>query len=83
MSQSQRELRSAAAKAFSESLDQLQNVVGQPKKDRNSVPSSAPSAELNPSGFNNPAAWEDAVADIEQFMQSLQTEPGQTQDSQP
>lgn len=83
MYQSQEELRRAAAKAFMESLDQLESSL---TTDDSSVPAMSPTATPHIVPANKPTpsikkrdvqpisveALEEAVADIEQFMQERQ-----------
>ncbi len=57
MNQHQRELRRAAAQAFMRSLDKLHETLGEPISDPEKT------------DFT-PDAFEQAVADIEQFMQT-------------
>lgn len=69
----QRDLRHAAAQAFKESLQQLQQTLESADQDstipptRNRFPSAQPSA-CPPVAFDL-ASLEDAIADIEQFIQ--------------
>lgn len=59
----QQELRRAAAKAFMESLDKLQETLSESEAKTKAQPTAAPAMpELE--------EFEQAVADIEQFMQS-------------
>lgn len=60
MNQHQRELRRAAAQAFMRSLDKLQETLGAPINESPEKPD--PNAD----------AFEQAVADIEQFIQTQQ-----------
>jgi hypothetical protein len=72
MDHHQQELRRAATEAFFESLDQLQETLGvdglpiptSPKKEPPPVEPDCPEISL--------ASLEQAVADIEQFMQAQQ-----------
>ncbi|NDJ16640.1 hypothetical protein [Myxacorys almedinensis] len=60
----QRELRRAAAKAFMESLDKLQETLSESETKTEAQPMTAPAMPKQLEEF------EQAVADIEQFMQS-------------
>jgi hypothetical protein len=70
MNQSQRELRRAAAEAFLESLDHLGKSLNCPE----TVPTADPPAKLKKpvdcSIKDAEKVWEDAAADIEEFMQT-------------
>ena len=78
MDQRQRELRHAAAQAFMESLDQLQGTLQatdpRPLKSElgsGSSPANSPTRFREaPSARLDPVAFEQAAADIEQFIQS-------------
>ncbi|MBW4539337.1 MAG: hypothetical protein KME43_09335 [Myxacorys chilensis ATA2-1-KO14] len=60
----QQELRRAAAKAFMESLDKLQETLSESEAKTKAQPTAAPAMPVQLEEF------EQAVADIEQFMQS-------------
>lgn len=71
----QQEARRAAAQAFHQALEQLQqsleptDVAPAP-----AVPVTSPvAADANLPAEGNLPVWEDAIADIEQFMQDLAT----------
>lgn len=78
MNQSQQELRRAASKAFMESLDQLGMSLNSEAEEASEA-KTAPVPEPQASVKKTPAAQamsveelEDAVADIEQFIQEMQ-----------
>lgn len=74
MDQHQRELRRAAAEAFFESLDKLQETLcteGQPIQAPREADKEV--AKSDPESFSE-SSLEQAVADIEQFMQSKDQE---------
>ncbi len=75
MDQQQRELRRAAAKAFMDSLDKLQATLSDSEEaaEVEAVVEADPSlsTELNPEMMDR---WEQAVADIERFMQEKNEE---------
>lgn len=87
MYQSQEELRRAAAKAFMESLDQLESSLTADDSSAPIMPSAgtphvAPANQPTPSVKKTDVqpisveALEEAVADIEQFMQERQKTEG-------
>ncbi len=75
MNQRQQNLRHAAAKAFVESLDQLQETL-QPSEAQPVLPTAPENDKLNcvdaPSDQSDWSSFEQAVADIETFMQKRQ-----------
>ena len=77
MNQRQQEMRHAAARAFIESLDQLHETLQSPAND-------SPPPELNgqlASNSNNSFdlnSFEQAVADIEEFIENQQTGRGES-----
>lgn len=76
MNQQQRNLRHAAAEAFIESLDQLQQTL-QPADSQPVVPPRAAPVKRTDSASSSSAqfdlgSFEQAVADIEQFIQASQ-----------
>lgn len=79
MDQHQRELRRAAAQAFIESLDQLQETLC-PSDDETAalseddIPTVIEFMEL-PLPEEDEIAFEQALADIDRFMRSQQNEP--------
>jgi hypothetical protein len=80
MEQHQNELRRAAARAFAESLDQLQKTLqaeGRPLTTAPTQPEAAPPvSNSNHSTPTRPALadWEAAVADIEQFIEARRSD---------
>ncbi len=78
MGQPQQEVRQAAAEAFKQSLDQLQQSLEStqqsPKPHSPSLHSPKPKIERSAKFDLN--VWEDAIADIEQFIQQRQAEQG-------
>ncbi len=81
MEQHQNELRRAAARAFAESLDQLQKTLqadGKPPTTAQTQPEKA--APVSNSNSNSTptrpalADWEAAVADIEQFIEARRSD---------
>ncbi|MEB3292705.1 MAG: hypothetical protein VKJ24_06065 [Synechococcales bacterium] len=91
MSQEQRELRRAAARAFMNSLEQLQDSLGSEKPDGKSPRAIAaeptpkrrtqkPKAPLEGEPAHIADALEEAVADIEHFMQKHPAFPLPEQD---
>lgn len=79
MDQHQRELRRASAKAFLESLDQLNETLHAPAPTPKPIPARptpAPSSpkKTKPRQFTL-AELEDALADIEQFMENKNPKP--------
>ncbi|MBD2461841.1 hypothetical protein H6G89_12360 [Oscillatoria sp. FACHB-1407] len=80
MNQSQQELRRAAAKAFMESLDQLGMSLSSPEEEVSEA-KPAPASHAKTAPQKPPASasltveeLEDAVADIEQFIQGIQNQ---------
>lgn len=73
MDRSQQDMRRAAARAFMESLDQLQDVLGPEESHKPSPTPPAPQKRPSPPKATSPQidldAWDQAVADIEAFMQ--------------
>ena len=80
MDQQQQELRRAAARAFLDSLDQLQETlkpvngqaapaIVQPEAKKQKLPNSGSRTPIDLSSF------EQAAADIEQFMMNREQEP--------
>ncbi len=77
MGQPQHEIRRAAAEAFKQSLDQLQQTLESPQELSKSTfsrpePATQPPSE-HPATFDL-EVWEEAIADIEQFIQQRQAE---------
>lgn len=76
MNQQQRNLRHAAAEAFIESLDQLQQTLlpadSQPVLPTRPTPRKRPEPVTNASAQFDLGSFEQAVADIEQFIQANQ-----------
>jgi len=77
MEQHQNELRRAAARAFAESLDQLQKTLQAESKPAVVTPAQAENPAPVTSSNSGPtrpalAEWEAAVADIEQFIETRQ-----------
>ena len=76
MNQQQRNLRHAAAEAFIESLDQLQQTLQSTDSQTALPPRSAPVKRPEPtppaSAQFDLGSFEQAVADIEQFIQANQ-----------
>ena len=76
MNQRQQNLRYAAARAFIESLDQLQETL-QPSEAQPVAPTAPEKAnyrkpEVAPSDLFDLSSFEQAVADIEEFIQKRQ-----------
>jgi hypothetical protein len=80
MGQPQQDIRRAAAEAFKQSLDQLQQTLESTQEP--SKPPQTPRPEPTPKPVTDRSvpfdlsAWEEAIADIEQFIQQQQTEQG-------
>lgn len=77
MGQPQSEARRAAAEAFKQSLEQLQQALESTQEP--SKPPPVPLREQAPKPRGDRAkfdlsVWEEAIADIEQFIQQQQTE---------
>lgn len=77
MGQPPHEIRRAAAEAFKQSLDQLQQTLEstqEPSKAHSPRREPAPQPTCDrPTNFDL-AVWEEAIADIEQFIQQRQAE---------
>ncbi len=79
MGQPQYEIRRAAAEAFKQSLDQLQQTLEstqEPSKPHPPRREPAPQPTTDRSAKFDLSAWEEAIADIEQFIQQRQAEQG-------
>ncbi len=77
MGQPQHEIRRAAAEAFKQSLDQLQQTLESPQELSQSHFSRPEPAAQTPSDRPTKfdlGVWEEAIADIEQFIQQRQAE---------
>ncbi|MDM9381417.1 hypothetical protein QUB80_11965 [Chlorogloeopsis sp. ULAP01] len=74
MEPSQHEQRQAAAKDFQQSLGELQHILQEKSAEEEEIPK-LPDDSINDDQFAENAsvidlaAWEDAVADIEQYLQ--------------
>ncbi|OCQ99667.1 hypothetical protein BCD67_14730 [Oscillatoriales cyanobacterium USR001] len=85
MDRDQQDLRRASAKAFFESLDQMNELARAQDKSQNAKPNS-PSAgsvsgkQKKPKATFSFAELEEAIADIEQFMQSRNEKPPESQE---
>lgn len=70
MDQHQRELRHAAARAFMESLDQLQDTLQTPHNQSAQPTTRQRESKASPSLQFDLNTFEQAVADIEEFIES-------------
>ncbi len=79
MEQNQQEQRSTAAKEFQESLDQLQQILHENSAE-DEIVAKLPNGNASDnqvaenSSIIDLTAWEDAVADIEQYFQQKKTQ---------
>jgi hypothetical protein len=80
MGQPQQDIRRAAAEAFKQSLDQLQHTLEstqEPSKSRQTpCPEPTPKPVTDRAVQFDLSVWEEAIADIEEFIQQRQTEQG-------
>jgi hypothetical protein len=79
MGQPQQEIRRAALEAFKQSLEQLQQTLEGSSQELPTLSQSTGTnnpreASSNPSMSFDLHVWEEAIADIEQFIQQRQTE---------
>lgn len=78
MGQPQPEMRRAAAEAFKQSLDQLQQTLESAQEPSQppqfSRPEHSPQPMIDRPAKFDLSVWEEAIADIEQFIQQRQAE---------
>lgn len=78
MGQPQSEVRRVAAEAFKQSLDQLQQALGSTQGPSKPLPplqpEQAPKSGVDRAAKVDLSVWEEAIADIEQFIQQRQAE---------
>jgi hypothetical protein len=85
MDRDQQDLRQASARAFFESLDQMNELARAQEKSQKAKPNpqstgSTPAKQKKPKAAFSFAELEDAIADIEQFMQSREQQSPESQE---
>jgi hypothetical protein len=84
MDRDQQDLRRASARAFFESLDQMNELARAQDKSQNTKPNpqstGSAAKQKKPKATFSFAELEEAIADIEQFMQSKEPKPPESQE---
>jgi hypothetical protein len=85
MDRDQQDLRQASARAFFESLEQMNELARAQEKSQNTKTNpqstgSNPTKQKKPKATFSFAELEEAIADIEQFMQSKEQNPPESQE---